>query len=70
MDVQIKRDFKSYSVFPTKKFLKKEDSLCMKFFSTPNTSVQRYLKPLFQNQRPLFQLPLLFGRISQNLGQD
>ena len=34
----------------------------MIFSSTHNTSVQRYLNSLFQNQRSLFQLSLLFWK--------
>ena len=33
---------------------------CMEFSSTPNTSVQRCLNPIFQNQHLLFALPPLF----------
>ena len=42
----------------------------MKFSSTSNTSVQRYLYSLFQNQRPHLSLLHLFRRISQLLCQD
>ena len=42
------------------KINKKEDKVCMKFSSNPNTSVQRYLNPLFQNQNPLFCCSLFF----------
>ena len=49
---------------------KKADMFCMKFSSTPNTSVQKCLYPLFQNQRSHFLLPPLFWRISQPSDQD
>ena len=42
----------------------------MKFPSTSNSSVQRCLYPLFQNQRFHFLLPPLFRRIFQPSGQD
>ena len=43
-----------------KKSNKKVDRLCMKFSSVSNTSVQRCLYPLFQNQRSHFLLFHLF----------
>ena len=49
---------------------KKQTRHCMKFSSTSNTSVQRCLHPVFQNQLPHFLLPTLFQRISQPSGQD
>ena len=49
---------------------KKADRLCMKFSSAFNTSVQRCLYPLFQNQRPHFLLLHLFQRMSQPSVQD
>ena len=49
---------------------KKKTRHCMKFSSTSNTSVQRCLHPVFQNQLPHFLLPTLFQRISQPWGQD
>ena len=57
MKVQVKRAFKSY-FFCHRKSNKKADRLYMKFSSTSNTSVQRYLYPLFQNQSPHFLLPV------------
>ena len=42
----------------------------MKFSSTSNTSVQRCLYPLFQNQSPHFLLPPLIRRISQSSYQN
>ena len=57
MKVQLKRVFKSYFL-STKN--KKADRLYMKFSSTSNTNVQRYLYlyPLFQNQSSHFLLPI------------
>ena len=42
----------------------------MKFSSTSNTSVQRCLYALFQNQRPHFLLFPLFQKMFQFSGQD
>ena len=42
----------------------------MKFSSAPNTSLQKCLYPLLQNQCLLFLLPPLFSRISQASGPD
>ena len=42
----------------------------MKFSTSFNTSVQRCLYPLFQNQRPHFLLLHLFRRMSQPPGHD
>ena len=51
MKVQVKRTFKYYFLSP--KNNKRADILCIKFSSTFNTSVQRYLYPLFQNHHPI-----------------
>ena len=67
MKVQVKRAFKSY--FLTAENNKKADRLCIKFSSTCNTSVLRYLYPLFQNRHPHFLLPHLFWKMSQPPGQ-
>ena len=68
MKVQVKRAFKSYFLPP--KNNKKADRLSMKFSSTSNTSEQKCLYPLFQNQSSHFLVPPLFRRISQPSGQD
>ena len=52
------------------KNIKNADSLCMKFSSTFNASMQRCLYPLFRNQRPHFLLLHHFRRLSQPSGQD
>ena len=62
MKVQVKSYFRSH------KNNKKADRLCKNFSSTSNTSVQRCLYLLFQNQRPHFLLIPLFWRISQPSG--
>ena len=65
MKVQVKRAFKFF-------FLpeKKADRLRIKFSLTSNTSLQRWLYPLFQNHRFHFLLLLVFQRIFQPSGQD
>ena len=62
------RAFKTY--FCHQKSNKKADRLRMKFSSTSNTSVQRCLYSLFQNQCPQFLLSHLFWKLSQRSGQD
>ena len=52
MKVQVKKAFKIYIL--SQKNNKKVDRICMKFSSTFNTSVQRYLYPRFQNEQPRF----------------
>ena len=69
MKVQVQRTFKGY-FFCHQKNNEKADRLCMKFSSAFNTSVQRCLYPLFQNQRPHFLLLHLFQRMSQPSVQD
>ena len=57
--------------FLSPKIDKKAGRLCMKFSWTCNTSGQRCLYHLFQNQRPPhFLLPPLFWRVTQFSGQD
>ena len=56
MKVQVKRACKSF-FFCKQKSNKKADRLCMQFSSTSNTSVQRCLYSLFQNQSPIFCCP-------------
>ena len=51
--------------FLSPKIDKKAGRLCMKFSWTCNTSGQRCLYHLFQNQRPHFLLPPLFWIITQ-----
>ena len=68
MKVQVKRAFKKLFFFVTKNY-KKADRVCMTFSLTPNTSLQRCLNLLFQNQCLLIQLPPLFQRISQSPSQ-
>ena len=53
----------SKAIFCHKISNKKADRLCMKFSSTPNTSVQRCLYPIFQNQCPHFLLSALFWKL-------
>ena len=48
---------------------KKADRLCMKFSSTPDTTVRRCKYPLFQNQCSHLLLPHFFERITQDSGQ-
>ena len=52
------------AIFSHQKNNKKGDRLCMKFSLTSNTSVQRCLYPLFQNQCPHFLLSPLFWKLS------
>ena len=69
MKVQFRRAVKGY-FFCHQKNNKKAERLYMKFSSTFNTSVQRYLYPLFRNQHAHFLLLHLFRRMSQPSGQD
>ena len=63
MKAQVKRAFKSYSIFITKKSSKKVGRLCVKVLSRcPNT--------LFQSQYPFILLPSLFQKIYQPPGRD
>ena len=58
------------AIFLSPKNNKKADRFCMKCSSNFNTSVQRCLYILFENQHFHCLLPYLFRRISQPSGQD
>ena len=66
MKVSVKRAFKSYSFFVTKKTNKKAAWLWNKISSTPIQMCRGTLIP-FQNQGPLFLLPPLFFEEYLNL---
>ena len=69
MRVQVKRTFKSYYSFLSKKN-KKAERFCMKFSSTPNTSVQQMSQSAISKSAPSHSVATLFQRISQPPGQD
>ena len=71
MRVQVKRTFKSYySFLSKKKNNKKAERFCMKFSPTPNTSVQQMPQSAISKSAPSHSVATLLQRISQPPGQD
>ena len=66
---QVKRAFKSYSFFSTKKNNEKADNLCIKFVSTPLEVCTDTSISYFNNNVPFFCCHL-FRRISEFAGQS